>query len=128
MSENSRVRRSYDLYRRALELIPGGTQLVSRRPTRLANGVSPVYARRARGARFWDVDGNEYIDWVSGIGAIILGYADPVVDKAVCEQIQSGNNFSINHELEIELAEELVRTIPCAEMVRYAKTGGEACA
>jgi glutamate-1-semialdehyde 2,1-aminomutase len=123
----SRVRRSLELYCRALELIPGGTQLVSRRPTRFANGISPVYARRARGARFWDVDGNEYIDWVSGIGAIILGYADPVVDRAVCEQIQSGNNYSINHELEIELAEELVRTIPCAEMVRYAKTGGEAC-
>jgi glutamate-1-semialdehyde 2,1-aminomutase len=124
----SRVRRSMELYHRALELIPGGTQLVSRRPTRFANGISPVYARRAKGARFWDVDGNEYIDWVSGIGAIILGYADPVVDRAVCEQIQSGNNFSINHELEIELAEELARIIPCAEMVRYAKCGGEACA
>jgi glutamate-1-semialdehyde 2,1-aminomutase len=124
----SRVQRSLDLYQRALELIPGGTQLVSRRPTRLANGVSPVYAARAKGARFWDVDGHEYIDWVSGIGAIILGYADPVVDRAVCEQIAAGNCYAINHELEVELAEELVRTIPCAEMVRYAKGGGEACA
>jgi glutamate-1-semialdehyde 2,1-aminomutase len=123
-----RVRQSMALYRRALELIPGGTQLVSRRPTRFAYGVSPVYARRARGARFWDVDGNEYIDWVSGIGAIILGYCDPVVDEAVREQIACGSMYSINHELEIELAEELVRTIPCAEMVRYAKCGGEACA
>jgi glutamate-1-semialdehyde 2,1-aminomutase len=116
------------LYSRALELIPGGTQLISRRPTRFACGVSPVYAQKAKGARFWDVDGNEYIDWVSGIGAIILGYADPVVDEAVCEQISHGLNYSINHELEIELAEELVRTIPSAEMVRYAKCGGEACA
>ena len=79
-----RVPRSMELYRRALELIPGGTQLVSRRPTRYANGVSPVYAAGAKGARFWDVDGHEYIDWVSGIGAIILGYCDPVVDEAVC--------------------------------------------
>jgi glutamate-1-semialdehyde 2,1-aminomutase len=125
---NRRVRRSLELYRRALELIPGGTQLISRRPTRYANGVSPVYAARARGPRFWDVDGNEYIDWVSGIGAIILGYCDPVVDEAVRQQMARGTQFSINHELEIELAEELVRTIPCAEMVRYAKTGGEACA
>jgi glutamate-1-semialdehyde 2,1-aminomutase len=117
-----------DLYRRALELIPGGTQLVSRRPTRYANGVSPAYAFRASGARFWDVDGHEYIDWVSGIGAIILGYCDPVVDEAVREQISRGTMYSINHEIEIELAEELVRTIPCAEMVRYAKCGGEACA
>lgn len=124
----SRVRRSMEIYRRAQELIPGGTQLISRRPTRYACGVSPVYAARAKGARFWDVDGNEYIDWVSGIGAIILGYCDPVVDEAVCEQIGRGVNFSINHELEVELAEELVRTIPCAEMVRYTKCGGEACA
>jgi glutamate-1-semialdehyde aminotransferase len=122
------VARSMELYHRAVELIPGGTQLVSRRPTRFACGVSPVFARRAKGARFWDVDGNEYIDWVSGIGAIILGYCDPVVDEAVREQIACGTMYSINHELEIELAEELVRAIPCAEMVRYAKCGGEACA
>jgi glutamate-1-semialdehyde 2,1-aminomutase len=122
------ITRSYELYRRANELIPGGTQLLSRRPTRYANGVSPVYAARARGARIWDVDGNEYIDWVSGIGAIILGYCDPVVDDAVCEQIGKGVATSINSELELELAEELCRTIPCAEMVRYAKCGGEACA
>jgi glutamate-1-semialdehyde 2,1-aminomutase len=123
----SRVPRSQQLYARALELIPGGTQLVSRRPSRYATGVSPAFAARAKGARFWDVDGHEYIDWVSGIGAIILGYCDEVVDAAVCEQISRGTMTSINHELEIELAEELCRTIPCAEMVRYAKCGGEAC-
>jgi glutamate-1-semialdehyde 2,1-aminomutase len=83
---------------------------------------------RAKGARFWDVDGHEYIDWTSGIGAILLGYADPVVDEAVKRQIDSGTIYSVNHELEIELAEELVRSIPCAEMVRYTKGGGEACA
>ena len=116
------------LYERAMELIPGGTQLISRRPTRVACGVSPVYAARAAGARFWDVDGWEYIDWISGIGAILLGYADPVVDEAVREQIAAGTGYSVNHELEIELAEELCRTIPCAQMVRYAKCGGEACA
>jgi glutamate-1-semialdehyde 2,1-aminomutase len=125
---DSRVPKSMEAYRRALTLIPGGTQLISRRPTKYACGASPVYAANASGARFWDIDGHEYIDWVSGIGAIILGYCDPVVDAAVCDQIGRGINFSINHELEIELAEELVRTLPCAEMVRYAKCGGEACA
>jgi len=123
-----KVARSYELYARACELIPGGTQLVSRRPSKFAEGVSPVYAASAKGARFTDVDGNSYIDWVSGIGAIILGYADEVVDDAVRAQIGRGATFSINNELEIELAEELVRRIPCAEMVRYAKCGGEACA
>ncbi len=126
-THSPRVAKSMALYERATELIPGATQLISRRPTRYAYGVSPVYATHAKGARFWDVDGNEYIDWVSGIGAIILGYADPVVDDAVREQIGSGTIYSINHELEVELAEELVATIPCAEMVRYAKGGGDAC-
>lgn len=116
------------LYERAMQRIPGATQLVSRRPNRVAYGVSPVYAERARGARFWDVDGFEYIDWISGIGSILLGYADPVVDEAVREQISRGTVYSVNHELEIELAEELCRSIPCAQMVRYAKCGGEACA
>ena len=124
----TRVPRSMEMYERALELIPGGTQLISRRPTRYACGVSPVYAVRGQGSRIWDVDGFEYIDWVSGIGAIILGYCDPVVDDAVREQISQGINFSISHPLELELAEELVGRVPCAEMVRYTKSGGEACA
>lgn len=128
MSGHSRVPESMRLFDRALELIPGGTQLVSRRPTRTAYGVSPIYARSAKGARFIDVDGYEYIDWISGIGAILLGYADSVVDEAVARQIANGTMYSVNHELEIELAEELCRSIPCAEMVRYAKCGGEACA
>ena len=109
------VDKSMKLFERACELIPGGTQLISRRPTRFACGVSPVYADRACGSRFWDIDGNEYIDWVSGIGAIILGYCDGAVDNAVCEQISKETMYSINHELEVELAEELVNTIPCAE-------------
>ena len=124
----TRVPRSMALYERAMQLIPGATQLISRRPQRAAYGVSPIYAERANGARFWDVDGFEYIDWMSGIGSILLGYADPVVDEAVREQISRGTVFAVNHELEIELAEELCRSIPCAEMVRYAKCGGEACA
>jgi len=128
LAQRSRVPRSMQLYARALELIPGGTQLISRRPARFACGVSPVYAARAKGARFWDVDGHEYIDWTSGIGSILLGYCDPVVDEAVREQMALGTIYSVNHELELELAEELCRTFPCAEMVRYARCGGEACA
>ncbi|MBL4883161.1 MAG: aminotransferase class III-fold pyridoxal phosphate-dependent enzyme [Planctomycetaceae bacterium] len=126
--ENHQIPKSLEMYQRALELIPGGTQLISRRPTRFAHGISPIFASHGKGARIWDVDGNEYIDWVSGIGAILLGYADPVVDDAVKSQIDRGTNFSITHELELELAEELVATIPCAEMVRYTRSGGEACA
>lgn len=122
------VEQSLALYARAGELIPGWTQLISRRADQFANGVSPIYAQRAKGARFLDVDENEYIDWVNGVGAIILGHADDVVDGAVKEQIDRGSIYTLNSPLEIELAEELIDTIPSAEMVRYTKGGGEACA
>lgn len=127
MSEYS-VTRSYEIYERAGELIPGRTQLISRRASRFASGISPVYAQSAKGSRFIDVDENEYIDWMSSVGAVILGHADDVVDRAVEEQIKRGSLSSSNSPLEIELAEELVDTIPSAEMVRYTKGGGEACA
>ena len=84
------VEKSYELYRRAMELIPGGTQLISRRPDRYAFGITPYYAERAKGCRFWDVDGNEYIDLQMAVGANVLGYADEVVDEAVIEAIHRG--------------------------------------
>ena len=127
MTHQPDVSRSYELFDRAGELIPGRTQLIGRRPSQFAKGISPVYARRAKGSRFTDVDGNEYIDWVNAHGAIILGHADEVVDTAVKEQIDRGSIFTLNSPLEIELAEVLNETIPSSEMVRYTKGGGEAC-
>lgn len=127
MSQFPTVSGSLDLYKRAGELIPGWTQLISRRADQFANGVSPIYAQAAKGSRFIDVDENEYIDWVNAVGAIILGHADEVVDGAVKEQIDRGSLYTLNSPLEIELAEELCQTIPSAQMVRYTKGGGEAC-
>lgn len=121
------VERSMEVYERARKLIPGVTQLISRRPARAALGISPIYASHAKGCRIWDLDGNEYVDWYSGVGPIILGYADEVVDGAVKAQIDKGSIFSIVEENAVELAEELVRLIPSAEMVRFCKGGGEAC-
>lgn len=126
--KQSRVKRSLDLYAKAGRLIPGRTQLISRRASGFAHPISPIYAAHAKGSRFTDVDGNEYIDWANAVTAIILGHADDVVDGAVKEQIDKGSLFSLNSPLEIELAEILVDTIPSAEMVRYTKGGGEACA
>ncbi|MBA62820.1 MAG: aminotransferase class III [Planctomycetaceae bacterium] len=122
------VSKSMELYNQASKLIPGATQLISRRPTRYAYGITPAYASSARGARFTDVDGNRFIDWVSGIGAVILGYCDSVVDESVKRQIDLGTMYSVSHPIEIELAELLIKRIPCAEMVRFAKGGGDACA
>ena len=126
MPEQQRVARSLQLYQRAAALIPGRTQLISRRSSQFAHGNSPIYAARAQGARFIDVDENEYIDWVNAVGAIILGHADPVVDSAVKQQIDRGSIYTLNSALEIELAELLAEAIPSAEMARYTKGGGEA--
>lgn len=119
--------RSLEIYERARQLIPGTTQLISRRPTRAALGFSPIYASSASGCRITDVDGNEFVDWSSAIGPVILGYANPVVDSAVKAQIDRGSITSIVDENSVELAELLVRLVPSAEMVRYCKGGGEAC-
>ena len=128
MPQHPDVSRSYELYERAGKLIPGWTQLISRRASSAANGVSPVYALRAKGSRFIDVDENEYVDWVNAVGAICLGHADDVVDDAVKEQISRGSIYTVNSPLELDLAELLIETIPSAEMVRYCKGGGDACA
>ena len=92
MTQNHSVARSLQMYEQAGKLIPGWTQLISRRSSQFAHGNSPIYAQRAKGARFIDVDENEYIDWVNAVGAIILGHADEVVNTAVKEQIDGGNN------------------------------------
>jgi glutamate-1-semialdehyde 2,1-aminomutase len=128
MSEFPDISCSLEMYQRAGQLIPGWTQLISRRASQFAQGVSPIYAQKAKGSRFIDVDGNQFIDWVNAVSAVILGHADEVVDRAVKAQIDRGSIYTLNSPLEIELAEELIDTIPSAEMVRYAKGGGEACA
>jgi len=128
MSQKHSVARSLEIYEQAGTLIPGWTQLISRRSSQFAHGNSPIYAQRAKGSRFIDVDENEYIDWVNAVGAIILGHADDVVDRAVKEQIDRGSIYTLNSPLEIELAELLNEVIPSSEMVRYTKGGGEACA
>ena len=122
------VKKSVEIYKQAGQVIPGYTQLRSRLASGFAEGVSPIYADHAKGSRFVDVDGNEYIDWVNAVSAIILGHHDDVVDDAVKEQVDRGSIYTINSPKEVELAEELIDTIPSAEMVKYGKGGGDACA
>ena len=124
--KNSRVRRSLELYEKAKVLIPKVTQLLSRHPKMHALGVSPIYAEKGKGCRFWDVDGHEYIDTMGGTGVISIGYCVDEIDAAAKEQLDKGVCYVVNSPLEIELAELLVEAIPSAEMVRYAKGGGEA--
>jgi glutamate-1-semialdehyde 2,1-aminomutase len=117
------------LYQKARYYIPGGTQLLSKRPEMFAPDVWPAYYDRAKGCRVWDLDGNEYIDMsIMGIGANILGFADDEVDNAVIEAIRKGTSASLNCPEEVELAELLIEIHPWAQMVRYTRSGGEAMA
>ena len=117
------------LYKRAKQLIPGGTQLLSKRPEMFAPDVWPAYYSKSKGCEVWDLDNNKYIDMsIMGIGANILGYADDDVDNAVIEAIKNGSSSSLNCHEEVELAELLIQIHPWAQMVRYARSGGEAMA
>jgi glutamate-1-semialdehyde 2,1-aminomutase len=118
---------SQDLYAKAKTLIPGGTQLLSKRPEMFLPGAWPSYYSKAKGCKVWDLDGHEYTDMsYMGIGANILGYADEDVDCAAIEAIQKSAMCTLNAPEEVELAEKLISIHPWADMVRYAKTGGEA--
>ena len=122
------VARSWELYDAAQKVIPLGTQTHSKAPREALRGVEPCYLVRGDGCRVWDADGNEYIDFRNGLGPITLGYRFPEVDEAVRKQLESGIIFSYPHPLEIEVAQRLVEVLPCAERVRFLKTGGEAMA
>src|SRR5690348_8774813 len=118
-----------ELYRQARQRIPGGTQLLSKRPEMLLPEQWPSYYSRASGSRIWDLDGNCYIDMsYSGIGSCVLGYADHDVDTAVKAAIDAGTMSTLNCPEEVELAEILCEIHPWADMVRYARSGGEAMA
>ena len=117
------------LYRRAKALIPGGTQLLSKRPEMFLPEQWPSYYDRAEGACIWDLDGRKYIDMcISGVGACPLGYADPDVNAAVVDAVRRGSMCTLNCPEEVELAELLCRLHPWAQMVRFARTGGESMA
>ena len=103
------------------------SQLLSKRPDMFSLGVWPGYFSQAKGVEIWDLDGNHYIDMsIAGVGANVLGYADPEVDHAVCTAIDAGTCSSLNCPEEIELADLLCEIHPWAGKVRYARTGGEA--
>lgn len=115
------------LYKRAKKVIPGGTMLLSKRPEIFLPEVWPSYFSKAKGCRVWDLDGNEYIDMsIMGVGTNILGYGHSEVDRAVKEVIDQGNMSTFNCLEEVVLAERLIELHPWADMVRFARSGGEA--
>ena len=119
------IKRSQALLERAKATIPCQTQCLSKGPTQFVQGVAPVYLQRAEGSHVWDVDGNEYIDFMSALGPICLGYNYARTNEAIRRQLEDGSTFSLMHPLEVEVAELLTEVIPCAEMVRFGKNGSD---
>ena len=117
---------SQAMVQRAEKHIPLGSQTFSKSRIQYPSNAAPLFLDRGKGSHVWDIDGNEYVDFVNGLLPVILGYDDPDVTHAVKEQLAKGVSFSLATTLEIELAELLAEIIPCAEMTRFGKNGSDA--
>ena len=125
MSERSGFK-VQELYRHAKKVIPGGVQLLSKRPEMLAPEQWPAYFKEARGCEVWDLDGRHYYDMsTNGIGSCLLGYRDTDVTRAVKRRINLGSMSTLNPPEEVYLADKLLEVHLWAKQVRFARTGGE---
>ncbi|MFC1709969.1 aminotransferase class III-fold pyridoxal phosphate-dependent enzyme, partial [Candidatus Omnitrophota bacterium] len=123
------MNKGQELYRQAKKIIPGGTQLLSKRPEMFLPDLWPAYYQKAKGCHVWDLDGRKLIDMSTmGVGSCILGYADEDVNRAVINRINKANMCTLNAPEEVELAKLFIKLHPWAQKVRYARTGGEAMA
>jgi glutamate-1-semialdehyde 2,1-aminomutase len=109
------------LYRESLETFPSGVT----HDVRFLQPF-PIFIERAAGSRKWDVDGNEYVDYVMGHGALFMGHAHPEITAAVVEQAQKGTHYGANHRLELEWGKLVCEIVPSAEEVRFTSSGTEA--
>jgi glutamate-1-semialdehyde 2,1-aminomutase len=115
------------LWSRAKRIIPGGNMVLSKRPEMFLPGNWPTYFSKARGCSVWDLDNNKFIDMsLMGIGTNILGYGNQEVDESVMKTVQSGNMSTLNCPEEVYLSEKLLELHKWSDMVRFARTGGEA--
>lgn len=123
---NRSLEKSNLLWDEACKTILSGCQLYSKGPETHIKGVSPIYIDRGENAHVWDPDGNEYIDYDMGLGPILLGYCYDAVDNAVMAQLKKGMGYSLVAPIEVEYAKLCIENIPCAEKVRFLKTGSSA--
>lgn len=115
-----------ELYERAKKIIPGGTQLLSKRPEMFAPKKWPAYFKEARGCEIIDTDGRRFYDMsINGVSSCLLGYGDPDVTNAVIRRVRLGSMSTLNPPEEVELAEKMIDIHPWAKKVRYARSGGE---
>ncbi len=125
-NEGSVMGNGQKLWRRAKRVIPGGNMLLSKRAEMFLPEQWPAYFTKAKGSKVWDLDGKEYTDMLFAVGTSTLGYGNEEVDSAVAKAVTDGTMSSLNCPEEVYLAEKLIELHPWAEMVRFARSGGEA--
>ena len=118
--------RSNELLEREIKVSPLAAQTYSKSYRYFCRGIAPSYMEHGEGCYIYDVDGNKFIDFMCALGPITIGYNDPDVNEAVIDQVKKFASGSLQSGLEVELAEKLCDIIPCAEMVRFVKNGGDA--
>jgi glutamate-1-semialdehyde 2,1-aminomutase len=121
------LEKSEALFQEARELLPGGVTN-ARHPSKFYPGHYPIFMHRGKKCHVWDVDDNEYIDWILSFGPIILGHAHPRVEEAVHRSLEQGFCFTMVHPVQNELARLLIDIIPCAEMVKFLVGGSDVTA
>lgn len=126
-NEGAHIGTGQKLWKRAKQVIPGGSMLLSKRSEMFLPEQWPSYFSKAKGSQVWDMDGNELTDMsIMGVGTNTLGYGHPEVDAAVMQTIANGNMSTLNAPEEVYLAEKLIELHPWADMARFARSGGEA--
>ena len=116
------------LLNKAKKIIPGGNQLLSKRSERFLPNFWPVYYKKAKGCKIWDLENNIFYDFAGmGVTSCTLGYADNEINKAIILAIKNGSMTTLNAPEEVELSEMMIKLHPWSKMIRYSKSGGEAC-
>lgn len=111
-------------YQESLKLIPGGVTS-ARKPSKFVEGKYPIFFSRGKGSHAWDVDGNEFIDWICSFGPLVLGHCNNAVDKAVIDDIKSGFCFTMVNPIQNVFSKKMIEIIPCAEMVKIFTSGSD---
>lgn len=119
-------KKSQELLGRELKVSPLAAQTFSKSYRYFCNGIAPSFMDYGEGCYIYDVDGNKFIDYMCALGPITVGYNNPKVNEAVIKQVKKFSSGSLQSELEVQLAEKLCQIVPCAEMVRFVKNGGDA--
>lgn len=124
----NKYKKSIELLKKAKRVTPLGAQTYSKSYRYFCEGNAPSFVEKGKGSHLWDIDGNEYIDFICALGPITIGYNDERINEVIIKQMEKGIVFSQPSPVSIELAEKLIEIIPCAEMVRFVKNGSDATA